>query len=187
MNDNDVPDMPDRLEIKITADDYAKLRKLSKTSDITHCIRCPATSPGGGDPGWGAGGFRNRLAGDEMLYVHRLVRSAFVGSCPPGMDCCQWDDDKANNNVWNLRWASASANIKDCVRNGSHNMARRAHCARGHAYSPENTRIRESGGRRCVRCVREDCRRRYARDSYRLREEARRRYARRWAPFKEAG
>jgi hypothetical protein len=114
MNDNDVPDMPDRLEIKITADDYAKLRQLSKTSDITHCIRCLATSPGGGDPGWGAGGFRN----------------------------------------------------------GSHNMARRAHCARGHAYSPENTRIRKSGGRRCVRCVREDCRRRYAR---------------RWPPFKEAG
>ena len=186
MNHNDVPDTPDRLEIKITADDYAKLRELSKTSDITHCIRCLATSPGGGDPGWGAGGFRNRLAGDEMLYVHRLVRSAFVGSCPPGMECCHWDDDKANNNVWNLRWASRSANIKDCVRNGSHNMARRAHCARGHADSPENTRIRKSGGRRCVRCVREDCRRRYARDSYRLREEARRRYARRWAPFKVA-
>ena len=129
MNDNDVPDMPDRLEIKITADDYAKLRELSKTSDITHRIRCLATSPGGGDPGWGAGGFRN----------------------------------------------------------GSHNMARRAHCARGHAYSPENSRIRESGGRRCVRCARGDCRRRCARDSYRLREEAHCRYARRWAPFKEGG
>jgi hypothetical protein len=136
MNDNDVPDMPDRLEIKKTADDYAKLRELSKTSDITHRIRC------------------------------------LVGSCPPGMECCHWDDDKANNNVWNLRWASRSANIKDCVRNGSHDMARRAHCARGHAYSPENTRIRKSGGRRCVTCVREDCRRRHAR---------------RWPPFKEAG
>jgi hypothetical protein len=186
MNDNDVPDMPDRLEIKITADDYAKLRELSKTSDITHCIRCLATSSGGGDPGWGAGGFRNRLAGDEMLYVHRLVLSAFVGSCPPGMECCHWDDDKANNTVWNLRWASRSANIKDCVRNGSHNMARRTHCARGHAYSPENTRMRKSGGRRCVACVREDCRRRCARNGYRLEKEARRRYARRWAPFKEA-
>lgn len=116
MNDNDVPDMHDRLEIKTTADDYANLRELSKTSDITHCIR-------------------------------------------------------SNNNVRNLRWASWSANIKDCVGNGSHNMASRAHRARGHAYSPENTRIPKSGGRRCIRCVREDCRRRYAR---------------RWAPFKEA-
>ena len=34
MNDNDVPEMPDRLEIKITAEDYAKVRELSKTSDI---------------------------------------------------------------------------------------------------------------------------------------------------------
>ncbi len=186
MNDNDVPDMPDGLEIKITAEDYAKLRELSKASDITHCIRCLAPAPGGGDPGWGAGGFRNRLTGDEMLYVHRLVRSVFVGPCPPDMECCHWDDDKANNNVWNLHWALRSANIKDCVRNGSHNMARRTHGARGHAYSPENTRIRESGGRRCVACVREDCRRRYARNSYRLKEEARRRYARRRAPFKEA-
>jgi HNH endonuclease len=114
----------------------------------------------------------NRLTGDEMLYVHRLVLSAFVGPCPPGTECCHWDDDKANNNVWNLRWASRSANIKDCVRNGSHNTARRTHCARGHAYPPESTRIRKSGGRRGVTCVRGDRRRR--------------RYARRWAPFKEA-
>jgi hypothetical protein len=27
MNDIDVPDMPDRLEIKITVDDYAKRRR----------------------------------------------------------------------------------------------------------------------------------------------------------------
>jgi hypothetical protein len=32
----------------------------------------------------------------------------------------------------------------------------------------------------------QDCRRRYARDSYRLNEEVRRRYGRRRAPFKEA-
>jgi hypothetical protein len=54
MNDNDVPDMPDRPESKITADDYAQLRELSKTSDITHRVGCLATSPGGGDPGWEA-------------------------------------------------------------------------------------------------------------------------------------
>ncbi|MGO8941982.1 MAG: hypothetical protein ACLQLO_34350 [Mycobacterium sp.] len=185
MNDNDVPDRRDRLEIKITAEDYAKLREPSKTSYITHCICCLAPAPGGGDPGWGAGGFRNRLTGDEMRYVHRLVLSACVWRCPPDMECCHWDDDKANNNVWNLRWDSRSADIKYCVRNGSHNMARRMHCARGHADSPENTRIRTSGGRRCVTCVREDCRR-YARNSYRLKEEARRRYAQRRAPFKKA-
>ena len=55
MNDNDVPDMPDRLENKKTADDYARLRELAKMSDITHCIRCLATPPGRGDPWVGSG------------------------------------------------------------------------------------------------------------------------------------
>jgi hypothetical protein len=186
MNDNDVPDMSDGLEITVTAEDYAKLRELSKTSDITHCICCLAPAPGAGVPGWGAGRFRNRLTGDVTLYLHRLVLCVFVGPCPPDMGCCHWDDDKANNNVWNLRWASRNANIKFCVRNGSHNMARRTQCARGHAYTPENTPMSKTGGRRCVTCVREDCRRRYTRNSYRLKEEARRHPAWRWAPFKEA-
>jgi hypothetical protein len=50
MNDNDVPGVSDGLEIKVTTEDYAKLRELSKTSDITRCICCLA--PGWGDPGW---------------------------------------------------------------------------------------------------------------------------------------
>ena len=122
----------------------------------------------------------------HLEYVHRRGLSAFVGPYPPDMECCHWDDNKANNNVWNLRWASRSASIKDCVSDSSHSMARRTHCARGHAHSPENTRVRKSGGRRCVTCVGEDCRRRYARNIERLKEEARRRCARRRAPFKEA-
>ena len=124
------------------------------------------------------------MAGDEMLYADRLVLSAFVGPCPLDIERCHWDDGKANNNVWNLRWASRSANIKGCVRNGSHNLARGTHCARGRGYSPENTRLPKSGGRRRVTGVREDCRRRYA--GYRLQEEARRQYAWRPAPFREA-
>ena len=174
MNDNDVPDMPDRLENKKTADDYARLRELAKMSDITPCIRCLATPPGRGDPGWGAGRFHNRLAGDGMCDVYRPVLSAVVGSWPPGTKRCHWYDNKANNNVWNLRRASRSANINDCVRDGSHNLARRAHCARGNAYSPEKTGTGESGGRRC------------GSNSYRVRELGLRRYARRCPPFQAA-
>jgi hypothetical protein len=135
MNDNGVPGMSDGLEITVTAEDYAKLRELSKTSDITHCICCPTPASGG--------------------------------------------------DVWNLRWASR-ANIEHCVRDGSHNMARRTRCARGLAYTPEDARMSKSGGRPCVTCVGEDCRRRYAHNSYCLKEEARRRCARSWVPFKEA-
>jgi hypothetical protein len=41
MKDNDVPGMTDGQESKITAVDDADIRKLFKTSSITHCIRCP--------------------------------------------------------------------------------------------------------------------------------------------------
>ncbi|MGO9692923.1 MAG: hypothetical protein ACLPYO_03710 [Mycobacterium sp.] len=68
-----MPDMPDRLEIEITAEDYARLRELPKTSDTTHCVGCLAPAPAVGDPGWGAGGFRNGLTGDENVYAPRLV------------------------------------------------------------------------------------------------------------------
>ena len=45
MNDHHVPGKPDGLEITITAEDNATLCKLSKTSDITHCMRCMAPAP----------------------------------------------------------------------------------------------------------------------------------------------
>jgi hypothetical protein len=46
----------------------------------------------------------------------------------PGMR--HWDDDKANNCIWNPGGASSSANIRFRVSNGTQN-----------AYRPENTRI----------------------------------------------
>lgn len=185
MKDNDVPGMTDGRESKITAVDDAEIRKLFKTSDITHCIRCAAPALSGGDLGWVTGGFSNRLTGDVMLYVHCLVISAFVGSYPPDTECCHWDE-KANDNVSNLRWASRSANIKDSDPNGSHNMVRRTHRTHTCAYTPENARISKSGRRRrCVTRIHEDCRR-HAPNSCGLKEEARRRYARRLAPSREA-
>lgn len=50
-------------------------------------------------------------------YVHRAVLEAFVGPCPPGMECCHWDDDPANNRLENLRWDTPSGNARDRVRN----------------------------------------------------------------------
>lgn len=36
--------------------------------------------------------------------VHRLVLEAFVGPCPPGMECRHLDDDPRNNRLDNLAW-----------------------------------------------------------------------------------
>src|SRR4051794_35697091 len=37
-------------------------------------------------------------------YIHHLVLDAFVGPRPPGLICCHWDGDPANNHLENLRW-----------------------------------------------------------------------------------
>lgn len=47
-----------------------------------------------------------------------LVLLAFVGPCPEGMEGCHWDGNPANNNVWNLRWATHKDNMKDRTRHG---------------------------------------------------------------------
>lgn len=48
------------------------------------------------------------------LLVHRLVLEAFVGPCPPGMECRHFPDrDPANNRLDNLRWGTHRENEGD--------------------------------------------------------------------------
>ena len=51
-------------------------------------------------------------------YVHRLVLEAFVGPCPPGLECLHRDHDTANNRLRNLRWGTRTENIEDKVKAG---------------------------------------------------------------------
>lgn len=90
----------------------------------------------------------------RKMFVHRLVLEAFVGPCPPGMECCHGNDVPTDNRLANLRWDTKSANIRDEVRNGNHNMSRRTHCKHGHAYTPENTGYTTDGARTCMTCRR---------------------------------
>ncbi len=50
--------------------------------------------------------------------VHRLVLTAFVGPCPPGMECCHEDGNPLNNRLSNLRWDTKEANGRDAARHG---------------------------------------------------------------------
>lgn len=62
---------------------------------------------------------RVTLNGDCYL-VHRLVLEAFIGKCPPGMQCRHDPDpDKSNNNLLNLQWGTAKENAQDRIRHGS--------------------------------------------------------------------
>jgi hypothetical protein len=53
------------------------------------------------------------------VSVHRLVLSAFVGDCPPGMVGCHNDGDKSNNRVSNLRWGTPKENARDMIAHGT--------------------------------------------------------------------
>jgi hypothetical protein len=88
-----------------------------------------------------------------------LVLTAFVGPKPPGLECCHFNDRQSDNSLTNLRWDTRSANAQDNVRNGNHPNARKTHCPRNHAYTPENTIVRR-GRRHCRACKRELDRRR---------------------------
>lgn len=70
------------------------------------------------------------------------------------MDGLHWDDDPLNNQVENLRWGTDRENQLDIVRNGNHPQAKKTHCPRGHAYTPENTYVSKRNKRNCRACAR---------------------------------
>lgn len=59
-----------------------------------------------------------RLQG-RKLYVHRLVLEAFVGPCPPGLQCLHGDGNPGNNHLDNLRWGTPLENSEDARRHGT--------------------------------------------------------------------
>lgn len=108
------------------------------------------------------------------FQVHALVLLTFIGPRPDGMEGCHRNDDPADNRLENLRWDTRSANCLDSVRNGTHHMARRTHCPKGHEYTVENTYTYPGRNRAC-----NECRRIYREEHRQERREKGREYARR--------
>lgn len=90
----------------------------------------------------------------RTFLVHLLVAGAFLPPKQPGQEIRHLDGDELNCRPSNLRWGTRSENVLDQVRHGVHNNASKTHCKQGHEFSPENTRPRENGGRRCITCAR---------------------------------
>lgn len=85
--------------------------------------------------------------------IHRLVAEAFIGPRPEGAPfVCHNDGDHLNNAVTNLRYDNRSGNALDSVLHGTHNMASKTHCKRGHEFNAANTRITPTGSRACRTC-----------------------------------
>lgn len=87
----------------------------------------------------------------KNVAVHRLVLTAFIGPCPPGMEACHGDGNRRNNRLSNLRWDTKAANCRDRTTHGGSPNARKTHCPQGHPYTPENTYM-SAGSRKCRVC-----------------------------------
>lgn len=87
-----------------------------------------------------------------QVAAHTLVLTAFVGPCPPGMECCHEDGDPANCSLPNLRWDTHSSNLRDKVRHGTDFQSNKLCCPRKHLYVPENLR-RGTPHRQCQACT----------------------------------
>lgn len=98
--------------------------------------------------------------------VHRLVAEAFQPNPLGHRVVRHLNGDPSDNRAENLRWGTYSDNAQDIIRHGRNHLLNRSSCAKGHPYTPENTR-RDAGARRCMTCVRDKARRRY----WRLRNE----------------
>jgi hypothetical protein len=90
----------------------------------------------------------------RTVKVHHLVASAFLPKGEDGQMVCHRNGDPGDNRVENLYWGSMRDNMLDAVRHGTHGMARKTHCSRGHEYTPENTyRVGGKGSRHCRECI----------------------------------
>lgn len=102
---------------------------------------------------------RTRLWNGERMVnrrVHQLVALAFMGPLPDGCEVRHIDGIRNNNIPSNLEHGTSSDNSLDAVNHGTHNMARKTHCLRGHEFTPENTSLitlsTGSIARRCITC-----------------------------------
>lgn len=96
------------------------------------------------------------LSGDCRNHsVHVLVAAAFIGPRPVGFDVMHADDNPSNNHVSNLSYGTPAENNRQRDSRGRNGQSRKTECPKGHAYSPENTRIGSKGGRNCRACARD--------------------------------
>jgi hypothetical protein len=64
-------------------------------------------------------------ANTVRLYVHRLVLEAFIGPCPPGLECRHLDRDPSNCRLDNLCWGTPLENNHDKRTHGTERRGER--------------------------------------------------------------
>ena len=81
--------------------------------------------------------------------IHRLVAEAFIGPRPAGMDTCHGANGKDDNTLANLTYGTHSQNMRDCLRDGTHQHGERGSNAK--LTSAQVAEIRSLKGKRLQR------------------------------------
>lgn len=90
----------------------------------------------------------------RYVYAHTLVLEAFVGPCPPGLECRHKDGNELNNFLGNLSWGTRSENTRDQLIHGTHSFANKSRCPLDHEYIEANLVKGDLPNRRCLACKR---------------------------------
>jgi hypothetical protein len=90
----------------------------------------------------------------KQRVIHQLVLEAFVGPRPfPDAEARHINGDASDNRLANLGWGTKSENMLDRVTHGTHPLANKTHCLRGHEFSVQNTYIDAKKRRICRTCM----------------------------------
>ena len=92
----------------------------------------------------------------KTTSAHRTGWILFRGPIPAGLKVLHACDNPACVNLEHLYLGTQKDNARDMVARGRYasGNARKTHCKRGHAFTPENTSITLNGHRRCRACRR---------------------------------
>ena len=98
-------------------------------------------------------GHRNRKQ-FKTRYVHRQIMAMVHGEdAIEGKNVMHRCDNPSCFRFDHLVIGTALDNTMDMVNKGRHHYAQRTHCANGHEFTEENTRVRkDNGSRRCHQC-----------------------------------
>lgn len=82
--------------------------------------------------------------------AHRASYEHYVGPIPEGLVVDHLCRNTACVNPQHLEAVTCKVNLN----RGIHRNAIKTHCYKGHAFTPENTRVNAKGGRACRTCAR---------------------------------
>lgn len=89
----------------------------------------------------------------KAVPAHRFAYELLVGKVPDGLTLDHLCRNRACVNPAHLEPVTGRVNTLRGIGLTAIN-ARKTHCLRGHEYTPENTRYRPDGSRRCWECHR---------------------------------